>query len=159
MKATTDQIRKLRNATGAPVMRVKQVLEEQEGDEKKAEKILKKEGFEKAAKRKDRETSAGVVSSYVHHSGKVAALVELMCETDFVARNDLFVNLGKDLAMQVASMNPKNAKDLEKQDFIKDPSKKISDLVKEVIAKTGENIRIGRSVSYTHLTLPTTPYV
>ena len=144
MKVTTEQIKKLREATGAPIMRVKQVLEEEGGDEKKAEKILKKEGFEKASKRKDRKTEAGFVASYVHHSGKVASLVELMCETDFVARNELFVVLGKDLAMQVASMDPKDAKDLAKQDFIKDPSKKISDLVKEVVAKTGENIRIGK---------------
>lgn len=144
MKITTAQIKKLRDATGAPVMRVKKVLEEQDGNEAKAEKILKKDGFEKAAKRKDRATDAGVIASYVHHSNKVAALVELMCETDFVARNDLFIDLGKDLSMQVASMDPKNVKELEKQDFIKDPSKKVTDLVQEVIAKTGENIRIGR---------------
>ena len=71
-------------------------------------------------------------------------MVELLCETDFVARNELFQALGKDIAMQVASMEPKNVKDLENQDFIKDPSKKVSDLIKEVIAKTGENIKIGR---------------
>ena len=139
-----DTIRKLRDSTGAPVMRVKKVLEEEKGDEKKAEKILKKEGFEKASKRQDRETSAGKVFSYVHHSGKVAVLIEVLCETDFVAKNDLFVSLGKDVSMQIASMNPKDVKELEGQDFIKDPSKKISDLVKEVIAKTGENIRLGR---------------
>ena len=143
-KITTDQIRKVRDATGAPVMRAKKVLLEVKGDEKKATKILKKEGFEKASKRKDRSTDQGVVASYVHHSGKVASLVELLCETDFVARNKLFVELGKNLAMQVASMNPQNVKELEKQDFIKDPEQKISDLVKEVIAKTGENIRISR---------------
>ena len=136
-------IRKLREATGAPVMRVKRVLEEV-GSEKEAEEILKKEGFEKIAKREGRETSQGVVVSYSHHSGKIVAMVELLCETDFVARNELFTKLAYDLAMQVASMNPKNTKELESQEFIKDPGHKISDLVKEVIAKTGENVKIGR---------------
>lgn len=144
MKITADQIRKLREATGAPVIRVKKVLEEFKGDEKKAMAVLQKEGFEKAAKREGRETGQGKIFTYTHHTGKVAAFVELLCETDFVARNELFEELGKSLAMQTASMKPKNEKDLAKQDFIKDPSKKISDLVKEVIAKTGENVRIGR---------------
>lgn len=142
-KITAKQIKKVREATGAPIMRVKKVLEEL-GDEKKAEKLLKKEGFEKIAKRASRETSQGLVETYMHHSGKVASLVEVLCETDFVARNKLFKELAHNLAMQVASMNPKNAKELESQDFIKDPKKKVSDLVKEVIAKTGENVRIGR---------------
>jgi len=143
-KIDTDKIRKLRDVTGAPVMRVKQVLEEQGKDEKKAEKILKKEGFEKAAKRKGRETNQGIVSVYSHHSGKVVGVVELLCETDFVARNDLFKGLAYDLAMQVASMNPKNEKELLKQDFIKDSSKKVGDLINEVVAKTGENVKLGR---------------
>lgn len=140
-KISADQIRKLRDESGAPVMRVKKVLEEFSGDEKKALSLLKKEGFEKAAKRSERETKAGILSVYNHHNQKVVGIVEILCETDFVARNELFQNLGKDLAMQVASMGDKN---LLKQDFIKDPSKKAGDLVKEVIAKTGENVRLGR---------------
>ncbi|OGM05665.1 hypothetical protein A2125_00055 [Candidatus Woesebacteria bacterium GWB1_43_5] len=144
MKISVDQIRKLREETGAPVIRVKKVLEEVGGSEKKAFAILQKEGFEKAAKREGRETGQGKVFTYSHHTGRVVAVIELLCETDFVARNELFENLGKDVAMQVASMNPKDARVLQKQEFIKDPSKKISDIVREVIAKTGENIRIGR---------------
>src|SRR4030042_2859434 len=142
VKVTIEQIKKIREATGAPVMRVKKVLEELRGDEKKAEGILKKEGFEKVEKRAGRQTKAGAVFSYTHHTQKVVGIVELFCETDFVARNELFQNLGKDLAMQVASMGEKR---FENQEFIKDPSKKISDLVKEVIAKTGENVRIGKT--------------
>ena len=134
-------IKKLREETGAPVIRVKKVLEEFEGNEKKAFKILEKEGFEKAVKRESRETGQGKVFAYVHHTGKIVSVVELFCETDFVARNSLFEELGKDIAMQVASMGGKN---IEKQEFIKDPSKKISDLIKAVIAKTGENIKLGR---------------
>ena len=86
-KISTDLIKKLREKTGAPVMRVKKVLEEVKGDEKKASEILTKEGFEKAAKRAGRETIAGIVVAYTHHNQKVVGVIELMCETDFVARN------------------------------------------------------------------------
>lgn len=141
-KISVELIKKLREQTGAPVIRVKKVLEEVGGDEKKAFEILEKEGFEKAAKREGRETGQGKIFTYVHHTGRVASLVELFSETDFVARNELFEALGKDIALQVASMGEK---DLTKQEFIKDPTKKIEDLVKAVIAKTGENVRIGRA--------------
>ena len=141
-KIGVETVKKLRESTGAPVIRVKKVLEEVKGNEKKAFGILQKEGFEKAAKREGRETGQGKVFSYVHHTGKVASVVELFSETDFVARNELFETLGRDIALQVASMGEK---DLPKQEFIKDPAKRIEDLVKEVIAKTGENVRIGRA--------------
>lgn len=137
-------IKKLRDETGAGVMRVKTVLEEVKGNEKKALEILKKEGFEKVAKRADRATGQGIVASYIHHSGKVGVLVEILCETDFVAKNELVQVLGKEISLQVASMNPKDEKELLDQDFIKDPKKKIADLVKEVSSKTGENIKLGR---------------
>jgi elongation factor Ts len=143
-KITTELIKKLRDETGAGVMRVKNVLEEVAGDEKKALDLLKKEGFEKVAKRADRETSQGIVASYIHHNNKVGVLVEVLTETDFVAKNDLTVELGKNIALQISAMNPKDVKELESQEFIKDSSKTIGDLVKEVIAKTGENIRIGK---------------
>ena len=143
-KISPTQIRKIREATGASMLKVKKVLEETAGDEKKTEEILKKEGFEAAAKKRGRTTLEGVIETYIHHSGRVASLVELLCETDFVAKNKLFRDLAHDLALQVASMEAKTAEELEKQEFIKDPSKKVSDLVREVITKTGENIRIGR---------------
>lgn len=143
-KITTEQIKKLRNKTGAGVMRVKKVLEDVAGDEKKAIKILQKEGFEKMEKRSGRTTSQGLVVTYSHHSGKMASIVELLCETDFVAKNSLFVDLANNLAMQIASMGPKDVKELEGQAFIKDPKKKIADLLGEVKTKTGENIRIGK---------------
>jgi elongation factor Ts len=142
-KIDVNTIRKIREETGAPVMRVKKVLEEI-GDEKKVMELLKKEGFEKAAKREGKETGQGMIEAYVHHSGKVASMVELLCETDFVAKNELFKELAHNLALQVASTEIKDAKELASQEFIKDPSQKIGDLVKEVIAKTGENVRIGR---------------
>lgn len=141
MGISLDQIKKLREETGAPVIQVKKVLEESNGDLKKAKEILMKEGFEKAAKRSGRETRSGILCSYSHHTQKVVGVAEIFCETDFVARNELFQQLGRDLAMQVASMGEKGFED---QDFIKDSSKKISDLVKEVVAKTGENCKLGR---------------
>jgi len=140
----TKTILWLKNETGAPVLRVKKVLDEVKGDIKKATEILKKEGFAKVARRAGRETGQGIIATYKHHTGRVGVLVEILCETDFVARNELFVKLGEDLAMQIASMNPANVKELEAQDYIKDSSKKIGDLVKEVIAKTGENVKISR---------------
>ena len=142
-KVNTDLIKKVREETGAGVMRVKQVLEQVKGNESKALEILKKEGLEKVAKREDRATGQGKVFSYVHHNEKIVSVVELFSETDFVAKNELFEELGKNIALQVASMGTDA---VEEQDFIKDPSKKIKDLVKEVIAKTGENIKLGRVV-------------
>lgn len=153
-KVTAEVIRKLREETGAPVMRVKNLLTEIIGDlpadathqalqagEKKAKDILMKEGFEKAAKREGRETLQGKLFTYVHHTGKTVGIVELLCETDFVARNELFEATGRDMAMQAASMGDEK---FEKQEFIKDTSKKMEDLIQELKAKTGENIKLGR---------------
>ena len=140
-KIDIQLIKKLREETGVAIIRIREVLEEVKGDEKKALVILKKEGLEKAEKREGRETSQGKIFVYAHHTGKVIGLAELLCETDFVAKNELFESLGKDLAMQAASMG---AEKFEDQDFIKDGSKKVKELVKELIAKTGENVKLGR---------------
>ena len=144
IKITAAMIRKLREESGAPMVRVKEVLLEKNGDEKKALQILKEEGFAKVSKREGRETSQGIVAAYVHHTGHVAVLVELLCETDFVAKNELFRTLANDLALQIASMRPANKEELVGQDFIKDPAIKVGDLIKDVITKTGENVRLGR---------------
>ncbi|MBI2007236.1 MAG: translation elongation factor Ts [Candidatus Blackburnbacteria bacterium] len=142
MKISIAQIKKLREKTGAPVAEIKRALEEALGDEKKAKDVLKKSGFARAAKKAEREIKAGWIFSYIHHSGQVGALVDLGCETDFVARNEEFQNLGKEIAMQVASMNPRDVKDLLLQGYIRQPDKTVEDLIKEAIAKTGENIRV-----------------
>ena len=136
-------IKQLREKTGAGVADCREALEESKNDLKKAEEFLQKKGFERAAKKADRETKAGLVESYIHQ-GRVGALVEMLCETDFVARTDEFKNLAHEVAMQVASMNPKDVKALEKQEYIRDPQKTIADLVNETIAKLGENVTIGR---------------
>lgn len=143
-KIDAKLIREVREETGAPMMRAKKVLEEFGGDRKKAIEILKKEGFEKMAKRSDRSTENGIVVAYSHHTGKVATLVELLCETDFVAKNEMFVELAGNIAMQISAMNPKDNKELLSQEFIKDSSKTVEDLIKDVRTKTGEVIRMGR---------------
>lgn len=140
-KINIELIKKLREETGVAIIRIREVLEEVGGDEKKALEILKKEGFEKATKREGRVTSEGRIFVYAHHTGKVVGLVELLCETDFVAKTEIFQSVGKDLAMQAASMG---TEDFEKQDFVKDSSKKIAVIIKELIAKTGENVKLGR---------------
>src|SRR3989344_4418922 len=143
MTVSLDLIKQLRDRTSAGVADVRQALEDSKGDLKRAEELLRKKGFEKAAKKGDRVTNAGLIESYVHQ-GRIGALVEVACETDFVARTDEFKTLAHEIAMQVASMNPKDNSALLEQEYIRDPSKTIGDLIKEAIAKLGENITVGR---------------
>lgn len=147
-KISIGIIKKLRDETGAGVMDVKRALEDSKGNEKKAVEWIKKKGLAKAEKRAKKDALEGKIAAYVHHSGKVAALVEMACETDFVAETPEFSKLGQEISMQVVSMNPKDVKDLLKQDYIRDPKKKISDLVAEVTGKTGEKIELKRFVRY-----------
>ncbi|AFV76364.1 translation elongation factor Ts [Thermus oshimai] len=100
-------IKKLREATGAGMMDVKKALEDAGWDEEKAVQLLRERGAMKAAKKADREAREGVIGHYIHHNQRVGVLVELNCETDFVARNELFQNLARDLAMHIAMMNPR----------------------------------------------------
>ncbi len=142
MTITVDQIKTLREETGAGIMDVRKALTESDGDTKKAKAWLEKKGMKRAAEKSDRSTEAGYVFSYVHFNGKVGSLVKLACETDFVAKTEDFQNLGKEIAMQVASMKPENVEELLKQDFLKDTSKTIEALIKLISGKTGENIRV-----------------
>jgi len=143
-KQIIELVKKIRVETGLGIMQIKAALEEAEGDEKKAKEILKAKGFEKAEKRAERETHQGRVATYTHSTGKIGVMVEMLCETDFVAKNEDFVALSRDLCLQVAAMNPENAEVLLEQEFIKDSSVKIKDLVTALNAKFGENIKIGR---------------
>lgn len=156
---TTSDIKRLREETGAGVMDAKRALEEASGDFTQAKELIRQQGIAAAAKRSDRATSEGVVESYIHGGGRIGALVELQCETDFVARTDAFKQLARDVAMQIAAMNPLalvvedvptdapgNLEDhaLLKQSFIRDSSQTIEQLVQAVVGQTGENIQIGR---------------
>jgi len=139
-----DQIKELRELTGAGIMDVRKALETAGGDKRKAVEILKVKGVEVAEKKKERATASGLIECYVHNGGKVASVVELLCETDFVARNEEFKALAHEIAMQVAAMNPKNVKELLKQEYIRDASRTVGDLVNELIGKIRENIKVGR---------------
>ncbi len=105
-KPSSDEIKKLRELTGAGMLDCKNALIEFEGDIEKAIEDLRKKGIAKAAKRMDRETTQGVIASYIHMGNQIGSLVELNCETDFVAKNEEFVNLAKEIAVQIAAMNP-----------------------------------------------------
>ena len=154
-------VKELRQKTGAGIMAVKKALDESGGNSDKAEEILKEQGLANALKKSGRDTSQGVIQSYIHAGNKIGALVELKCETDFVARTDDFINLAKDLAMQVAAMGPlfisKDDEGADKaseeeilmsQDFIKDPSITIEDMIKSMISKVGENVNISRVTKF-----------
>lgn len=144
MPVTTEQIKKLREETQAPVMEVKRALEEAKGDSAEAKEILREKALVRAKEKETREAGDGAVFSYIHAGGKVGALLELRCETDFVARTEVFQNLGKELTLQIASMKPKDEEDLLSQEWIRDPKRKIADLVGEASGTVGEKIEITR---------------
>jgi elongation factor Ts len=149
MDISLDQLKKLREETSAGVSDCRQALEDAGGDYEKAKKLLMERGIEKAAKKADRETGSGLVEAYVH-GGRVGVLVQVRCETDFVARTDDFKALAHEVAMQIAAMNPKDTKALLASPYIRDPKLTIEALVKQTIAKLGENITLG---SFTRMVL------
>lgn len=143
MSISVDEIKKLRQETGAGIADCREALEEANGDMEKAKEVLKKKGLDKASSKGDREVKAGLVEVY-SHAGKVGVMVELLCETDFVAKTEDFKNLAHEISLQIASMNPESVEELTKQEYIRDNSQTIDDLIKGVIGKVGENIQIGR---------------
>ena len=163
MAISTEAIRELRDRTGAGIMDVKRALEAADGDMKQAEDALRTKGIAKAASKADRSTAEGVVDSYIHAGGRIGSLVELNCETDFVARTPEFIELAHNIAMQIAAMAPEYisadevpADEVRKpeeiclmdQAFIKDSSKSISDLILEVRSRVGENVQVKRIMRF-----------
>lgn len=148
MQISVDQIKKLRVKTGGGIADCRKALEEAKGDLKKAEELLRSWGIDKAAEKADRAVGEGLIETYIHGGGKVGSMVEVNCETDFVARTDEFKALAHEVAMQVAAMDPKDVAELLKQDYIRDSSKNIETLVRETIAKVGENIQIKRFMRF-----------
>ena len=161
MQISVEMIKNLREQCGAGVMECRVALVETEGDTEKALQLLKERGLLKAEKKTQRETTQGLVEAYVHAGGRVGAMVEVNCETDFVARTEEFRELAHSIAMQVAAMCPRfvseeeikgeGEDDIEPetvclllQPYIKDPTKTINDLIVEAIARVGENIRVRR---------------
>ncbi|MEK7195043.1 MAG: elongation factor Ts [Patescibacteria group bacterium] len=142
--ADMEKIKALREATGLSLNEIKKALDAAGGDESKAIEALKSLSAYMAEKRAFRDVKEGIVSSYIHSTKKVGAMVELLCETDFVARNEEFQGLGRDLAMHITAMKPADAEECLEQPFIKDPERTIKDVISGMIAKLGENIQLGK---------------
>jgi elongation factor Ts len=145
---TTEEIKALRDETGLSIMQCKRALEDAGGDRAKALGLLKERGADIAAKKGDRTLGAGVVASYVHASGTTGTLLELLCETDFVAKNPDFKTVAYEIAMHITAMKPESTEDLLKQAYIKDTSKTVGDLVNGAVQKFGERTEIGRFTSF-----------
>ena len=163
MAISVEVVKALRNETGAGIMDCKRALEDAKGDLERAKEILRAQGIASAAKKASRTTNDGLIESYIHSGSHIGALVEVNCETDFVARTPDFKELAHGVAMQVAAMSPLylDSSDipegekadpeevcLMQQPYIKDPTKTVQDLVKEVVGKLGENIRVRRFVKF-----------
>lgn len=141
MTVNIDDLKKLREETGAGIADCKEALNESKGDMNKSKAWLKKKGLDKAGSKSDREVKAGLVEVY-SHGGKVGVVVTLLCETDFVAKTVDFKTLAHELALQIAAMDPSDNEELLKQEYIKDTSVTIENLIKSTIAKLGENIQV-----------------
>ena len=163
MEIPTEKLKALREQSGAGIMACRNALLEADADMEKALQILKERSLIVVEKKKERTTSQGLIEAYVHPGGRIGAMVELNCETDFVARTDEFKGLAHNLAMQIAAMTPvciapedlPGDAELEAetaclllQAYIRDPGMTIQDIINDTIAKVGENIKIARFVRY-----------
>lgn len=145
---SVDQVKQLRAKTGVGIADCRRALEKSDGDFEKAQELLKNWGLDRARAKAGRAVGEGLVETYIHAGGRVGSMVEVACETDFVARTDEFKNLAHELAMQVAAMDPRDVEELLKQEYIRDAAKKVDQLVKETIAKLGENIIVRRFMRF-----------
>ena len=152
-----DKLKELREETGLSFAQIKKALDEASGDKEKARAILLQYSEASASKKADREITAGVVSAYVHNSGTIGVILELGCETDFVAKNEEFVALAKDLAMHVCAMAPTSIEEVEgsdseaallNQSFIKNPEITVKQRLEGAIQKFGENTQVTRFERY-----------
>ncbi len=143
MAVSKESIVELRELTGAGIMDARRALEESNGDLRKAQEIIRQKGLAMAAKKGDRVAKQGLVEAYVH-GGRLGALIELNCETDFVARTDDFKQLAREIAMQAAANGASDAEELRKQSYNRDTSKTIETLINETVGRVGENIVLRR---------------
>ncbi len=139
-----EEIKKLREITGARILDCQKALQEANGDLDKAVAIVEAKGLARAEKSQDRETKVGYIATYTHNTGMVAAMVEMLCETDFVAKNEDFRQMTRDIAMQVAAMGAESVEDLLQQDSIKDPEKTVELVIKALSGKIGEKMTLSR---------------
>jgi len=163
LEISTKKIKELREQSGAGIMDCRSALLDAEGDIEKALEVLKEKGLLKAQKKAERATGQGLVEAYIHTAGRIGAMIEVNCETDFVARTDEFKEVAHCLAMQVAALSPQfiseeeipEGAEVESQEvclllqpYIKDPNKTVRDVIMETVAKVGENIRVSRFTRY-----------
>ena len=146
-QANIELLKKLRSETSASIADCRRALEENDNNFDKAAQWIKDNAIMKAEKKSDRATEQGMIDTYVHNN-RIGVLVELLCETDFVARTDDFRKLARELAMQISAMNPENVEALLKQEYIRDASKTIEQVIKGVIGTLGENITVKRFARY-----------
>ncbi|MFA6814170.1 MAG: translation elongation factor Ts [Candidatus Pacebacteria bacterium] len=147
MAVSTELVKQLRQETKARIIDCKKALEEAKGDLTLARKYVQEKGLARAEKNTDREAGMGYIASYTHATGKIASLLELLCETDFVAANEEFLDLAKNLAMQVAAMDPQSKDDFLAQDFIRG-EQNVEKTIKALSGKIGEKIVLGRFVRF-----------
>jgi len=138
-----EDLKKIREITGVSMDAIRKALEEAGGEIEKAMGLLKERGALIAAKKVGRQTGEGVVSFYIHANGKVGVMVKLLCETDFVARTEQFKELGHEIAMHIAAMNPENVEELVAQSYVRNQDQTVDQFIKDYISKLGENIQIG----------------
>ena len=143
-KQIIDLVKKIRSATSYSIGEIKIAVEKAEGEEKKALEFLKELGVKQLEKRSEKEVHQGRVATYTHSTGKIGAMVELLCETDFVAKNEEFVGVARELCLQVAAMDPKDGAELLEMEYVKDSSVKMKDMISSLAGKFGENIKLGR---------------
>lgn len=142
MQVPIEKIKKLREKTNISIAECKRALESSHGNLGEALKLLQKKGAEILKKKRERKTKEGLIGIYLHQNGKIGAIVKVCCESDFVAKNKEFQNFVHELAMQIAAMAPPDVEELLSQLYIKDVTKTIKDLLEEMVAKLGENIKI-----------------
>jgi elongation factor Ts len=145
----TQKLKELREKTGVSYALCLKALKEANNDIEKAEKLLTQWGAQKNVEKVNRKTANGGIFTYLHHNKQIASMIEILCETDFVSKNEIFQQLGHNIAMQIASLKPKDDKELLNQPFIKDQSKTVADLVNDAMLKFGENIKINRFIYWT----------
>ncbi|MCD5390009.1 MAG: elongation factor Ts [Candidatus Pacebacteria bacterium] len=143
-----NDIKALREETGVSIMKCKQALTEASGDMDTARELIRGLSAKAAAKKADRDLGAGIVQSYIHPNNTIGVLVNLGCETDYVARNEDFIALANDIAMHIAAMMPESISDLVEQGFVKDPETTIGKLLEEATLKIGERIEVTEFVRY-----------
>jgi elongation factor Ts len=143
IEVSIEDIKRLRQLTGVGITDAKKALQASGGDFDKALSEMREKGLTKAEKRGQREARAGLIGGYVH-DGRIGVLIEVNCETDFVAKTDEFKELVKDLTLHIAASDPQDEAELLEQPFVKNPDQTVADIVKEANAKLGENIVVRR---------------